>query len=411
MASVGVSEGQILQDALDHHRAGRLPEAEKLYRRILNRNPNHTDALHLLGLIANRMGAHDAAIDLIQRAAKNQPRRPDILSNLGLVYSMTNRHADAIVVLQRAITLGGVADIRFNLGNAYQGLNRHSEAAAAFVKALEKAPTLADAWLNLGISLIHLHQPKEAIHALNQHLELNSFSSRAQAMKLHALCMQGDDAKVAQLYDFDRDVTATKLKPPLTYTNINDFNAELEVQIRSRPGLRSDFQGVATRNGQQALALQVEPPPAIRRLETALRPLINDYISVHGKDIDSGGIGAAQGRPYTLNINATILDTNGYQESHIHPNGIVSGVYYVRIPNEIGNSPREAEQTDDDATAGWIEFGRPGSDLPPVKTELIRRIKPEAGTVFIFPSYLFHCTIPFQSSEPRISIAFDVQIM
>ncbi len=400
-----------LADALAHHRAGRLPEAEKLYRQILNVNPDHVDALHLLGLIGHKMGAHDAAIDLMERAAKQMPNRADILSNLGVAYSATNRHTEAIQILRRAANLGDVADIQFNLGNAYQGIGRHTEGAAAYVKALEKAPEMAGAWLNLGISLIHLRQPKEAANALDRHLAINPLSSKAQAMKLHAYCMQGLAEEASRLFNFSRHVKSVKIDVPRGYTDIHQFNGELEVQIRSRPGLRNDFKGVATRNGRQALALQVDSPPTIRALETTLRPLIDNYIASQEKDLAYGGLGLVQGRPYTLNINATILDTEGYQESHIHPNGVVSGVYYVRIPHEIAASSFTAEQNDDKATAGWLELGRAGRELPQARLASIRRVKPEEGAVYMFPSHIFHRTIPFQSFEPRISVAFDVQIL
>lgn len=401
---------QKLDDALVHHRAGRLPDAEKLYREILSVNPNQGDALHLLGLIGHKMGAHDAAIDLMERAAKQIPNKPDILSNLGIAYSAANRYAEAIQILRRAATLGDFADIQFNLGNAYQGLSRHAEAAAAYVEAIKKAPEMAGAWLNLGISLIHLRQPEEAVNAFDQHLSISPLSSKAKAMKLHAYCMLGRVDEANHLFNFLRHVQSVKIDVPRGYTDINQFNGELEVQIRSRPGLRQDFKGIATRNGRQALALQVDSPSTIRALEMTLRPLIDNYISSQGQDLAYGGIALVQGRPYTLNINATILDAEGYQESHIHPNGVVSGVYYVRIPREIAASSITAEQNDDKATAGWLELGRPGRELPQTQIASVRRVKPEEGKVYMFPSHVFHRTIPFQSFEPRISVAFDVQI-
>jgi len=401
---------QTLTDAIAHHRAGRLPEAEKLYRQILTAKPDHADALHLLGLIGHKMGAHEAAIDLMERAAKQMPNRADILSNLGVTYSAANRYEEAIQVLRRATNLGDVADIQFNLGNAYQGANRHAEASAAYVQAIKNAPDMSGAWLNLGISLIHLRQPEEAISALDRHLFLNPLSSKAKAMMLHAYLMQGRVDKANGLFNFAHHVKSVKIDVPRSYKDIHQFNGELEVQIRSRPGLRQDFKGIATRNGQQALALQLNSPSTIRALETTLRPLIDNYILSQGKDLARGGIGLIQGRPYTLNINATILDTEGYQESHIHPNGVVSGVYYVRVPREIAASSITADQNDDNATAGWLELGRPGRELPQAGIAPIQRVKPEEGVVYMFPSHIFHRTIPFKSVEPRISVAFDVQV-
>jgi len=62
-----------LADALAHHRAGRFQDAEVIYRQILAADPNYPDALHLLGLIAQEAGRHDAALDLIGRAIARRP--------------------------------------------------------------------------------------------------------------------------------------------------------------------------------------------------------------------------------------------------------------------------------------------------------------------------------------------------
>ena len=94
----------------------------------------------------------------------------------------------------------------------------------------------------------------------------------------------------------------------------------------------------------------------------------------------------------------TVLGSQGHQASHIHPGGWLSGVYYVRLPAGVGG----------DDQAGWIEFGDPGAEIPHVRAPETRRARPEAGLMLLFPSYLFHRTLPFAANEPRISIAFDV---
>ena len=52
---------QALQIAIQHHRPGRLADAERVYRQILAASPNHADALRSLGLIAHQVGRHDLA--------------------------------------------------------------------------------------------------------------------------------------------------------------------------------------------------------------------------------------------------------------------------------------------------------------------------------------------------------------
>ena len=75
----------IMQHALQHHGEGRLPQAESLYRQILQRDPNHVDALHMLGVLAGQVKHHDIAVSLIRQAIALQPNFPEAYINLGHV--------------------------------------------------------------------------------------------------------------------------------------------------------------------------------------------------------------------------------------------------------------------------------------------------------------------------------------
>jgi hypothetical protein len=61
-----------------------------------------------------------------------------------------------------------------------------------------------------------------------------------------------------------------------------------------------------------------------------------------------------------------------------------------------------------DAQAGWIEFGAPPANIGHRRPHETRRVKPEPGCMLLFPSYVYHRTIPFEGGEDRISFAFDV---
>jgi hypothetical protein len=83
---------------------------------------------------------------------------------------------------------------------------------------------------------------------------------------------------------------------------------------------------------------------------------------------------------------------------HIHPLGWISSAYYVQVPPEI---------VDSDVQGGGIKFGEPDIDLGDHGTAR-RAIQPTAGRLVLFPSYMWHGTVPFESDEPRMTVAFDV---
>jgi hypothetical protein len=91
----------------------------------------------------------------------------------------------------------------------------------------------------------------------------------------------------------------------------------------------------------------------------------------------------------------------GYQVSHIHHHAWLSGVYYVQLPDVIHDSSNAGHE-------GWIEFGRGGEGYYVSSEPEIRLIQPVEGMLLTFPSYMWHRTIPFESPNERISIAFDV---
>ncbi len=84
-----------LETGVTHHRAGRLREAEEVYRRIIAEKPNYADALHLLGLVQFQQRLHDPAIELIRKAIALNPTAADYYDNLGQIYAARNRIDDA----------------------------------------------------------------------------------------------------------------------------------------------------------------------------------------------------------------------------------------------------------------------------------------------------------------------------
>jgi len=93
---------KVFADALRHHQAGRLNEAERLYRQILAVDPRHADSLHLLGVIAYQAGRHDLAVDLISQAIGINAKAPGYHCNLGLALK-TKGKLDEAVACYRAL--------------------------------------------------------------------------------------------------------------------------------------------------------------------------------------------------------------------------------------------------------------------------------------------------------------------
>jgi tetratricopeptide (TPR) repeat protein len=160
-----------LNAALAHHRAGRLGRASKLYRRILDKAPDHPDALHMLGVIATSRGDPEQAIELIGRAMGSLANFPDAHLNLGNAHHAAGRPLEAMGSYRRAIAL------KPEFAAAHSSLARELNAAEAFTEALSSArralalePNMAEAWLHAGAALRALGRLREAEACLREAL-------------------------------------------------------------------------------------------------------------------------------------------------------------------------------------------------------------------------------------------------
>ncbi len=164
---------EALAIAIQHHQAGRLQAAEQIYRQILAVEPNHGDAIHLLGLIAHQVGKHEVAVEYIRRAIGLKENVPAFHSNLGNVLKEQGKLDEAIACYRRALELKpDFADAHHNLGVAFKDQGKLDEAIACYRRALELKPDYAEAHHNLGLALSDQGKLDEALACCRRAVEL-----------------------------------------------------------------------------------------------------------------------------------------------------------------------------------------------------------------------------------------------
>jgi predicted O-linked N-acetylglucosamine transferase (SPINDLY family) len=168
------STSEALQTAYAHHQAGHLREAEEIYRRILQAEPNHADSLHLLGLVAYQVGRAETAVELIGRAVGLRADQPVFRGNLGEALRACGRAAEAELCLLEALRLDPtLADAHNSLGNVRRAAGRDDDAVTSFRRAIALRPTFAEAHNNLGTVLQTQGHLSAAISAYREALQLN----------------------------------------------------------------------------------------------------------------------------------------------------------------------------------------------------------------------------------------------
>jgi tetratricopeptide (TPR) repeat protein len=193
----------LLSEALGHHQAGRLQEAERLYRQILTIDARHADGLHLLGVLAHQTGHHEAAVEMIQRAIANQGREAMCYSHLGLALQALGRPDEAVAAYEQALALNPkFAEAHNNLGNAWKDKGELEEAIGAYEKALALNPNYVEAHSNLGLSLQGLGRFEEAAARYERAITLapNYAHARWNQALLQLLC--GDYERGLRNYEW-----------------------------------------------------------------------------------------------------------------------------------------------------------------------------------------------------------------
>jgi hypothetical protein len=177
-----------------------------------------------------------------------------------------------------------------------------------------------------------------------------------------------------------------------------DFNEELSAYLSSLHANAREFPSQTLRGGTQTYEGLFYRG---HHLVDALLARINEAVRAYG-----AGLLARNKHPFVSRRNrsfrytgswSSCLRDNGYHVNHIHQKGWISSCYYAALPEAVADSgPRQ----------GWLTFGEPPSefelDWGPRMT-----IQPSVGRLVLFPSYMWHGTIPFCSPQQRTTIAFD----
>jgi Flp pilus assembly protein TadD len=188
----------LLEEAFAHHKAGRMSQAEALYRQILASQPENFAAMHHLGLIAHQTGHHAEALPLLRRSIELNPSPPAYYYiNLGNAARLAGESEEALDALLQAQKLSpGDPGIAHELGLTYDKLGRLPESAAHLQRAIQlglgPALLLARAYQNLGSVLLQLGDRVEAEAAIDQAIRLNPQYPLAHMSKASLLFLRGD---------------------------------------------------------------------------------------------------------------------------------------------------------------------------------------------------------------------------
>jgi uncharacterized protein (TIGR02466 family) len=248
-------------------------------------------------------------------------------------------------------------------------------------------------WRVYGIALGMTNELEAGIAALRRALVLapgDVWSRAYLAVQLHAL---GSGDTAADGFDYDELITEEVPSPATEGWSKTEFVAALATHVLQHPTLQWEAPFKATLGGWQTENLADDQVPVVRSLIAILRDRITRALREWAEGLEP------EPARESLKIAAwgVVMDDGGSQMPHVHPVGVLSGVYYVAIPEQHG-------------AAGALRFTRmlPWIQARPGVRDSHRYVYPVPGKLVMFPSYFWHETVPFEGPGKRVSIAFDV---
>lgn len=439
--------------------AGQQEAAVAGYRRALALRPDLAVAHYNLGSALKALGRLDEAAASLRQAIAAQPGYAEAHGNLGTVLQAQGRLDEAVACYRAALAIRPSAAAHFSLGSALRSQGRLAEAEASYRAALALAPDDADTHGNLGETLWDQGRAEDAAAHYREALRLQPGHAEAN-YKLGVLLYDGGELAAASAY-FERarirDWQERRLYCLYKSEAFDDFRAALAPLLAARPH-RSPF--LATLSAHHAanfgqadgygfcrapldfvhhgrLAPLAEPGSALvaellrdiehaeiaerkqgrlhhgiqsagnlfRRPEPAFRrlaDLIAAEIAVYRQRFAGADCEYLRAFPAATEFAGSWyvkMRSGGHLTSHIHETGWLSGVVYLAMP------PRAAGEQ-----AGCIEFSTDGDAYPRRHDDFpTLTIAPAVGDIVLFPSSLFHRTIPFSAETDRVCVAFDLE--
>lgn len=444
--------------------------AAGLLQQVVAEQPNNVVALNSLGNSLKVMGYADDAVIYLSRAVGINESAPEVWGNLASALVQADRQDEAIEAYRSAVELdpdnadyhqwlNGYLDVidhpdflksyidrlamnpthvalRVALARKQQLANRSEDAAATLAAGLllelhdsDRAILLREQSYVLRESEqfdAALHSAREAAKldprstAVRQELAngiLAAAGDYAEAVEIlrelteelpndqgvwglyaTALRYAGEDAQYRRLVDYDRMVNLRFVEPQGEYSDLESFVAELRKHLLKLHRTQKHPVEQSAVNGTQTLDdLLSRKDKVIVALREGLELQLQSVCNALGSEAWHPLYGRNTGEVQFSDSWSVRLHKAGFHKDHFHPEGWLSSAFYVVVPDLVNAGTGE----------GWIKFGQPGFKArEPLDAEYW--VKPVPGALVVFPSYLWHGTVPLSEEVERMTVAYDV---
>jgi len=403
---------------------GQLDAAVQSYQEALGINPNYVEVQFNLGNAFKGLGQVKGAVKSFKQALAIKPDYAEVHNNLGAIRQEQGHMSEAVKCYEQALAIKpNYVDAHYNLGSAFKDLGQVDKAIKNFEKILEVNPS--DAGINYELAELY-RQTKEFRQAINFY-QISQYKDWEESMLLCLYRLEDYEEFKKHLNNIIAKKKSTVLLGVLSTHYSQNFDVDnpcnfcpnpqdfiLHTQVPELLENKGHFmkellhdivnidmepraQGRLAFGVQSSGNLLTREEKSFQKLSVIIKQLISKYYKFY-KDRDNDLI---KFFPKKITFSSSWfvkMQKGGHLNSHIHEKGWISGAVYLSMPKQKKKSHE-----------GAIELSIDGDDYPKRHDRFEKKIiQVNEGDIILFPSSVFHRTIPFDADEERICIAFDL---
>jgi tetratricopeptide (TPR) repeat protein len=397
--------GEVPATFIMHGRAlqslGRSAEAEAAYREALRREPLHDAAHEHLGdLLRGRRGEPEAPFERLDAALARAPSPKLAAAKANLLMRAERWEAAFALLADAARRWPASASLCASAARA--ALHDHGDDAERVEIALAHAerahaiapdvPKITALLAEVSLAAGHPERTAGLAAGLLRHWPNNQSVIALQAL---AWRIMGDE-RYRELHDYGRVVSSSVIDTPDGWPSLRAYLADLAVALQKFHAVELDTFGLSRQDGVETRQ-NITPADgaAVRAFFAALEDPIREHLARLGKGRDLLRRRNAGG--YRIKAAWSVkTEPEGFHCNHLHPEGWLSSAFYVELPKAV-----------EQGRQGWLKFGEPGVPTRP-RLAAEHHVKPDPGRFVLFPSYMWHGTLPYSGEGVRLIMSVDV---
>lgn len=376
-----------------------LTQAIEYYQKALTLNPVYLDSHVNLNNLLWETGDNESFLKSFEKTLDAGQASADLVFSYAHFLLRAKDFQRGLDTLEKFKFLLEAEPEYYNLKGKYHfALEDYSEALDAMQLAVGHINTTVEHRTEFAKQLIENHEIDRAVAQLDKVLQTFPEDQIALAYMGHCRRALGEEWE-KELNDYQGMVKEFDLVPLLEARAGEDFLGRLRGYLNKKHTTLVQPLNQTLQTGTQTRGdLFNDESSLIQTLKSVITDCIQDYM-LNNPNRPRNYLGEREVNDFQFSGSWSVrLASKGFHSTHVHPQGWLSSVFYVEVPASIEN---------EESKEGWLHFGQAKLDrTSPLEKERI--VRPVAGKLVLFPSYMWHGTIPFNSDDERMTIAFDV---